>query len=138
MVSFLIIGPSSANEAQFFYSYNRLDYLFISQFVGLTVGAAIWPVMSDYIGRRYIFTSTLVLMGMGGLVGAGMAAFTGLCVVGAVVGFAIAGNQAVDAIVLVESIPPSHQFLISMQGAFWGLGQLVAYAVGWYVCPILV
>ncbi|RAK95582.1 MFS general substrate transporter [Aspergillus ibericus CBS 121593] len=131
LMSFTVIAPSSANEAQFFYSDNKEAYLFISLYVGLTTGATAWPWMSDMLGRKWIFTSTLVLMGMGGLVGAGMPAFTGLCVVGFVVGFAVAGNQAVDAMILLESVPASHQFLVSMQGAFWGLGQLVASAVGW-------
>lgn len=97
----------------------------------LTVGAFAWPMMADKLGRKWILTNTLVLMGMCGLVGAGMPAFTGLCVVGFVIGIALAGNQAVDAILLLESIPASHQYLVAMQGVFWGLGQLVAYAVGW-------
>lgn len=134
-MSFLIIDPSASNEALFFYSSNgdRAAYLFVSLFVGLTVGATAWPFMADTLGRKWIFTSTLVLMGMGGLVGAGMPAFTGLCIVGFVVGFAVAGNQAVDGMVLLETIPASHQFLVAMQGVFWGLGQLVASAVGWSV-----
>ncbi|OJJ31227.1 hypothetical protein ASPWEDRAFT_163100 [Aspergillus wentii DTO 134E9] len=131
LMSFLVIDPSAANEAQFFYTGDNSSYLFVSLMVGLTVGATAWPMMSDVLGRKWIFTSTLVLMGMGGLVGAGMPSFTGLCVVGFVVGLAIAGNQAVDAIILLESLPASHQFLVSMQGASWGLGQLVSAAVGW-------
>ncbi|GFN12471.1 sugar transporter [Aspergillus tubingensis] len=131
LMSFTVIAPSSANEAQFFYTDNKEAYLFISLYVGLTTGATAWPWMSDMLGRKWIFTSTLVLMGMGGLVGAGMPSFTGLCVVGFVVGFAVAGNQVVDAMVLLESVPASHQFLVAMQGAMWGLGQLVAAAVGW-------
>lgn len=52
-----------------------------------------WPAMSDYVGRKQMFTATIVLMGMAGLVGAGMTAFTGLCVVGFVVGFAVGGSK---------------------------------------------
>ncbi|KAJ5719967.1 hypothetical protein N7493_006845 [Penicillium malachiteum] len=131
MMSFVVIAPSSSNEAQFFFSGNNEDYLFISMFVGLTVGGTLWPMMSDVLGRKWMFTSTIVLMGMGGLVGAGMPSFTGLSVVGFVVGFAVAGNKSVDAMILLESLPASHQFLVALQGVFWGLGQLVASAVGW-------
>ena len=35
-------------------------------------------MMSDVLGRKWMFTSTIVLMGMGGLVGAGIPSFTGL------------------------------------------------------------
>ncbi|KAJ5461090.1 uncharacterized protein N7458_002642 [Penicillium daleae] len=131
IMSFIIIAPSAGNEAQFFFAGNNTDYLFVSLFVGLTVGGTVWPLMSDTLGRKQMFTSTVLLMGIGGLVGAGMPSFTGLCVVGAVVGFAVAGNQAVDVMTLLESIPASHQFLVALQGVFWGLGQLVASAVGW-------
>lgn len=130
-MSFSIIAPSAGNEAQFFFTGNKDDYLFISLLVGLTVGGTLWPMMSDTLGRKWMFTSTIVLMGMGGLVGAGMPSFTGLCVVGFVVGFAVAGNQSVDAMILLESLPASHQFMVALQGVFWGLGQLVASAIGW-------
>lgn len=103
----------------------------ISTSAGLVLGALMWPVMADIWGRKQMFTATVVLMGMAGLVGAGMTAFTGLCVVGFVVGFAVGGNQAVDAMYLIESLPASHTWLVAAQGIFWGLGQLVAYAVGW-------
>ncbi|KAL4893258.1 major facilitator superfamily domain-containing protein [Aspergillus ambiguus] len=131
MMSFAVIAPSASNEAMFFYTGDKTPYLFVSLYVGLTIGGTAWPWMSDFLGRKWIFTSTIVLMGMGGLVGAGLPSFTGLCVVGFVVGFAIAGNQVVDAIILLEWVPPSHQFLVAVQSVFWGLGQLVAAAVGW-------
>lgn len=133
IMAFTIIAPSTANENQLFYPNNKFGYLFISLSVGLATGAAVWPILADLIGRKAVFTSTVVLMGMGGLVGAGMTEFTGLCVVGAVVGFAISGNQAISVMILVESIPASHQWLVSMQGIFWGLGQLVASLIGRYV-----
>lgn len=78
ITSLIIIALSSGNEAQFFFTGNNTDYLFVSLFVGLTVGGAVWPLMSDTLGRKQIFTSTIVLMGMGGLVGAGMPSFTKL------------------------------------------------------------
>ncbi|KAL4975207.1 major facilitator superfamily domain-containing protein [Aspergillus desertorum] len=131
IASFTVINPAASDEAMFFLSGDKAAYLPVSLFVGLTVGAAAWPWMSDTLGRKWIFTSTVILMGMGGLVGAGMPSFTGLCVVGCVVGIAIEGNQLISGIILVEMLPASHQFLVAMQGMFWGLGQLVSYAVGW-------
>lgn len=134
-MSFKLIAPPAANEAMFFFSSSgdREPFLFISLCVGLTIGASSWPWMSDRLGRKWMFTSTVVLMGMGGLVGAGMPSFTGLCVVGFVMGFAVAENILINAIILVKWAPPSHQFLVCLQGLVWGLGELVAAAVGWFV-----
>ncbi|RDW86260.1 uncharacterized protein DSM5745_02902 [Aspergillus mulundensis] len=131
IASFTVINPAASDEAMFFFTGDKAAYLPVSLFVGLTVGATAWPWMSDTLGRKWIFTSTVVLMGMGGLVGAGMPSFTGLCVVGCVVGIAIGGNQLISGMILAETLPASHQFLVAMQGLFWGLGQLVSYAVGW-------
>ncbi|KAL4946097.1 hypothetical protein BDV06DRAFT_235346 [Aspergillus oleicola] len=131
ITSFAVIKPAASDEAMFFFSGDKSAYLPLSLFVCLTAGAATWPWVSDTLGRKWIFTSTVVLMGMGGLVGAGMPSFTGLCVVGCVVGIAIGGNQLIDGIILMETLPASHQFLVAMQGLFWGLGQLISYAVGW-------
>ncbi|KAL3474433.1 major facilitator superfamily domain-containing protein [Aspergillus californicus] len=131
VTSFVVINPAVSSEAQFFYSGDKAAYFPVSLFVGLTLGAAVWPCMSDTLGWKWIFTSTVVIMGMGGLVGAGMPSFTGLCVVGCVVGIAIGGNQLVAGAILMEMLPATHQFLLTLQGAFWGLGQLVSYAVGW-------
>ncbi|PSS05248.1 major facilitator superfamily domain-containing protein [Coniella lustricola] len=131
LASFTIILPAASNEAQFYFLYQNPTDFMISTSAGLALGALMWPVMADIWGRKQMFTATVVLMGMAGLVGAGMTAFTGLCVVGFVVGFAVGGNQAVDAVYLVESVPASHTWLVAAQGVFWGLGQLVAYAVGW-------
>jgi MFS family permease len=131
MKSFTIIAPAASNEAQFYYTYNREGYLFVSQFAGLALGSLVWPIMADYSGRSWIFTSTLALAGVGGLVGAGMPAYTGLCILGFIVGAAIGGNQAVDAMLLIESLPVSHHYLLAMQGAFFAIGTLVASLIGW-------
>lgn len=131
MESFLIIAPAAANEAQFFYTYNKEGFLYVSQFVGLAVGALGCPIMADWSGRSWVFTSTIALAGVGGLVGAGMPAFTGLCILGFIVGAAVAGNQAVDAILLLESLPASNQYLVAMQGAAWALGDTASNLIGW-------
>lgn len=131
VTSFTVILPAATNEAQFFYSMQNPTNLMVSAFVGLALGALAWPILSDYVGRKQMFTSTVVLMAMAGLVGAGMSGFVGLCVVGFVVGFAVGGNQSVDAMLLLESLPASHQWLVTMQAVFWGVGELVANAVGY-------
>lgn len=48
-------------------------------------------------------------------------------------GFAVVGNVLIDAVILIEWVPASHQFLVCLQGLFWGLGELVAAALGWFV-----
>ncbi|KAF4308525.1 putative sugar transporter [Botryosphaeria dothidea] len=129
MFSFAFIEPAVRNEAKF--NTTNAAFLTVCQYVGLTVGAAALPMMSDFIGRKTIFNFSLVLMCLAGLVGAGMPTFTGLCVVATFMSIAAGGNQAVDSSIFLESVPASHQYLLTMQGVFSGLGKLVAAGVSW-------
>lgn len=75
-------------------------------------------------------------MSMSDPVVSGMTDFIGLCVIGFILRFAIGGNQSVDAILLIESISTSHQWLVATQGIFWSLGELVSYAIKWVLITI--
>ncbi|KKY16016.1 putative sugar transporter [Diplodia seriata] len=129
MFSFAFIQPAVQNEAKFFTSNAAL--LTVCQYVGLTVGASVLPMVSDFIGRKTVFNFSLALMCITGLIGAGMPTFTGLCVVATFMSIAAGGNQAVDSSIFLEIIPASHQYLLTMQGAYSGLGKLVAALVSW-------
>ncbi|KAK8224750.1 major facilitator superfamily domain-containing protein [Phyllosticta capitalensis] len=126
MSSFSFVQPAIKHEATFYAEHNT--YLAVSQYVGLTLGAFVLPMMTDFIGRKNLFNLTLVIMGFAGLVGAGMPAFSGLCVVSFFMGIAAGGNQSIGAAILVEILPSSHQYLLTMQGVFSALGKLLAAA----------
>lgn len=129
MFSFTFIQPAIEKEAKFYVS--NAAFLTVCQYVGLTVGAAALPMMSDFIGRKLIFNFSLGLMCIAGLVGAGMPTFSGLCVVAVFLSIATGGNQAVDSAIFLEIIPSSHQYLLTMQGMYSGLGKVVAALVAW-------
>ncbi|GME44800.1 putative sugar transporter [Neofusicoccum parvum] len=129
MFSFAFIEPAVKSEAKF--GTSNAAFLTVCQYVGLTVGAAALPMMSDFLGRKLIFNFSLGLMCLAGLVGAGMPTFTGLCIVSVFMSIAAGGNQAVDSSIFLEIIPASHQYLLTMQGMYSGLGKLVAAAVSW-------
>ncbi|KAK7559855.1 hypothetical protein IWX91DRAFT_384215 [Phyllosticta citricarpa] len=70
----------------------------------------------------------LVIMGFAGLVGAGMSAFSGLCVVSFFIGIAAGGNQSIGGAILIEILPSSHQYLLTMRGIFSTLGKFLTTA----------
>ncbi|KAK7532253.1 major facilitator superfamily domain-containing protein [Phyllosticta citribraziliensis] len=138
MTSFEFIQPAIKHEATFYAEHNT--YLAVSQYVGLTIGSLVLPMMTDFIGRKNLFNLTLVIMGFAGLVGAGMPAFSGLCVVSFFMGIAAGGNQSIGAAILVEILPSSHQYLLTMQGIFSALGKLLSAAfalplMSQFACP---
>ena len=129
MFSFTIIGPAVRSEAMF--NTSNYLYLTVSQYVGLIIGSAALPMMTDFVGRRWIFNLTMATMAVAGLIGAGMPAFSGLCVIAVFMSIAAGANQAVDSAIFIESVPASHQYLLTMQGMYSGLGKLCAAAFAW-------
>ena len=117
------------------FNVHKIAYLSLFKYIGLTLGATFWPLMSDLFGRSFAFNTTLIMSGASGLVAAGMPDFASLNFFIFLIGFATGGNQPVDSMLFVELIPASHQHLLLHESAFWGVGNLVASGIGW---PLIV
>lgn len=88
---------------------------------------------ADFIGRKPAFNITLALSSLAGLVGAGSPNFVAITTLCAIIGLATGGNQPVDSAIFLEFIPATHQYLLTMQSAFWSVGQAVAVLIAWCV-----
>ncbi len=92
---------------------------------------------ADFIGRKPAFNITLAMSSIAGLIGAGAPNFTAIATLCAFIGLATGGNQPVDSAIFLEFIPATHQYLLTMQSAFWSVGQAVAVLIAWSVCTII-
>lgn len=95
---------------------------------------------ADFIGRRLAFNITLLISSVAGLVGAGAPNFVGIAAFCAFIGIGTGGNQPVDSAIFLEFIPGTHQYLLTMQSAFWSFGQAIAALIAWplianFSCP---
>lgn len=123
------------------FNVDKIAFLSLFKYIGLTLGATFWPLMSDLFGRTFAFNTTLIMSGASGLVAAGMPTYASLNFFMFLIGFATGGNQPVDSMLFVELIPASHQHLLLHESAFWGVGNLVASGIGWplivnYTCEV--
>ncbi|KAL2863189.1 MFS transporter [Aspergillus lucknowensis] len=122
------------------FSVDRIALLSVAKYAGLVVGSSMWPMTADFIGRRLAFNATLLISAVAGLVGAGSPNFVAISVFCAFIGMGTGGNQPVDSAIFLEYIPATHQYLLTMQSAFWSVGQAVAALIAWplianYSCP---
>ncbi|KAH7371868.1 major facilitator superfamily domain-containing protein [Cadophora sp. MPI-SDFR-AT-0126] len=136
MQAITLISPLVKRE----FVVKRIAFLTVGKYAGLVLGSTLWPVSADFIGRKPAFNITLILSSVSGIVGAGMPNFVAISTMCAFIGLATGGNQPVDSAIFLEFIPASHQYLLTMQSAFWSIGQSVAVLVGWplvvnYSCP---
>ncbi|KAM5351154.1 hypothetical protein ACJ41O_003877 [Fusarium nematophilum] len=136
MQAITIISAPVRNE----FAVQRIAFLTVAKYAGLVVGSSVWPMTADFIGRRLAFNITLLLSSVAGLVGAGSPNFVAIAVFCAFIGVGTGGNQPVDSAIFLEFIPATHQYLLTMQSAFWSVGQAVAALIAWplianYSCP---
>ncbi|KAI4092686.1 MAG: hypothetical protein LQ344_003354 [Seirophora lacunosa] len=85
-------GPSETN----------VRYTTCALFIGLCLGASVWGVASDVIGRRLAFNATLFLAGVFGLAVGGGNSWVGTCALFACVGVGVGGNA--EAVATVHGI----------------------------------
>ncbi|KAH8835122.1 MFS general substrate transporter [Flagelloscypha sp. PMI_526] len=109
----------------------RVEYATLSLYVGLILGASVWGVLCDLIGRRLSFNITLFIAGVFGISAGAASDFTTIAALIACMGFGIGGNLPVDGAVFLEQIPQSHQWCLTLLSAWWALGQLFASLIAW-------
>lgn len=102
-----------------------------SLFLGLCLGASLWGLAADIIGRRIVFNTTLFLCGVFGVALGGAPTWIGLCGLSASLGLGVGGNLPVDGVLFLEYIPAASASLLALLSAWWPFGQLVGSLVGW-------
>ncbi|KAL9940389.1 hypothetical protein V8E36_001094 [Tilletia maclaganii] len=102
-----------------------------SLYIGLIIGAALWGIMADIVGRRLSFNVTLFLAGVFGIAAGGAPNFIGLCGLLAALGVGLGGNLPVDGMLFLEFIPGKNQNLLTLLSVYWAIGQLIASLIAW-------
>ncbi|KAH8147320.1 uncharacterized protein LAJ45_08476 [Morchella importuna] len=109
----------------------RVSYLVVAFYVGLTIGATIWGVNCDIIGRRPAFNITLFISGIFCCAAAASPNFGTCCALWALAGIGAGGGVPVDLLIFLEFVPPGQQWLLTLLSAMWCVGQIIAAVVGW-------
>ncbi|KAK1225640.1 hypothetical protein PQX77_011397 [Marasmius sp. AFHP31] len=122
-----IILPQVKNEL----NPSRVEYATLALYVGLILGASVWGILADLIGRRLSFNITLFIAGVFGVAAGAAHDFTTLCALIACCGFGIGGNLPVDGAIFLEHVPRSHQWMLTLLSAWWAIGQLFASLIAW-------
>ncbi|KAJ7623409.1 MFS general substrate transporter [Roridomyces roridus] len=125
LINGLILAPVIAE-----FHFNG-PFLSLAANIGLLVGAIVWGFGSDVWGRRWSFNLTLLIAGVFGLSAGGSPNFLTLASLLAVVGVGVGGNMPVDSAVFLDSVPASHQYLLTVMSVWWSLGQLLISLVAW-------
>lgn len=104
--------------------------------VGMAVGALVFGVLADKVGRKQIFMWTLVLFS----VASGLSAFTTTLVafmaLRFLVGMGLGGELPVASTLVAESVEAKERGrVVVLLESFWAAGWLVAALISYFVIP---
>lgn len=105
--------------------------------IGMAVGALVFGVLADKVGRKQIFMWTLVLFS----VASGLSAFTttlvAFMVLRFLVGMGLGGELPVASTLVSESVEAKERGrVVVLLESFWAAGWLVAALISYFVIPV--
>ncbi|KAF9260998.1 MFS general substrate transporter [Marasmius fiardii PR-910] len=133
-VASLILGPVLTE-----FAFNA-PFLPLALIAGKIAGALFWSFGCDIWGRRWTFNTTLLVAGAFAVAAGGSQNFVTLASLFAAVCFGSGGTLAIDGVVLLDLLPASHQYLLTLLSVWWAISQLVGTLVSWpllanFSCP---
>ncbi|KAK6524366.1 hypothetical protein TWF281_011274 [Arthrobotrys megalospora] len=116
-------------------------FLCLGQQMGLLVGAFIFGLGSDAIGRTLSFNMTLLLAGIFGFAVAGGPNYIGVAFLMAVVGLGAGGNMPINSALFLEFCPQKHQWVLAVLSVWWSLSSAFLALLAWpfllhFSCPL--
>lgn len=116
----------------------QMGFLGTAIFLGMLAGALVWGRLSDLIGRKIGFMSTVAIDSVFGLLSAFSPSFMWLVILRALTGFGVGGTLPVDYSIFAEYLPSRQRgrYLVLLE-AFWALGAILAAGLAWLIVPTL-
>jgi MFS transporter, putative metabolite:H+ symporter len=107
-------------------------------FLGMLAGALIWGRMSDLLGRKIGFISTIAIDSLFGLLSAFAPSFIWLVILRTLTGFGVGGTLPVDYSIFAEYLPKENRgrYLVLLE-SFWALGVIAAAGLAWLIVPLV-
>lgn len=116
-------------STEFGLSETNVRYTTMILFVGMGIGSVGWGLLSDILGRRITFNSTLFITGFFGTLVSLGPTWASTATLFALMGVGVGGNLPVDGALFLEFLPAANNKLLTLLSAWWPLGQL-ASAIG--------
>lgn len=134
LISFAL--PSIAKEWDL--SPAQRGFLSTAIFLGMLGGAWFWGWISDHIGRKTGFVSTVAIDSIFGFFSALAPSFPWLVALRAATGFGVGSTLPVDYSTFAEYLPAHKRgrYLVLLE-AFWALGTIAAAGLAWLIVPHL-
>ncbi|MFY4776080.1 MFS transporter [Metabacillus sp. RGM 3146] len=104
--------------------------------IGMAVGALVFGLLSDRIGRKKVFLITLLLFSIGSGLSALSASLSIFLVLRFFIGMGLGGELPVASTLVSESAPLNERGrIVVLLESFWAFGWLLAAIISYFVIP---
>ena len=134
LVSFVV--AAIAADPHFNLNATEKSWVLSVGFVGMAIGAALGGYFADRVGRKTVFTATLIIFG---LANAGMACswtLVALLIARFIIGLGLGAELPVASTLVSEFSPTRYRGRMTvLLESFWAVGWIIAAAIGAFVIP---
>ncbi len=104
--------------------------------IGMAVGALVFGVMADRIGRKNVFIITLLLFSIGSGLSALVTSLALFLILRFFIGMGLGGELPVASTLVSESVPAKERGkVVVLLESFWAGGWLIAALISYFVIP---
>ncbi|MCI1219208.1 MAG: MFS transporter [Bifidobacterium sp.] len=134
LVSFAI--AAIAADPHFALSNAERSWVLSIGFVGMAIGAALGGFIADRVGRKTVFTATLIIFGLASGAMAFAWSLVALLAARFVIGLGLGSELPVASTLVSEFAPTKHRGRMTvLLESFWAVGWIIAAAIGFFVIP---
>eukprot|EP01113_Clastostelium_recurvatum_P000991 TRINITY_DN10421_c0_g1_i1.p1 TRINITY_DN10421_c0_g1~~TRINITY_DN10421_c0_g1_i1.p1 ORF type:complete len:495 (-),score=121.77 TRINITY_DN10421_c0_g1_i1:12-1496(-) len=109
-----------------------------ASFAGMLVGAGVWSIVADTLGRKPSFLFTVLTASIFGVASALAPSYWVFLVLRFLVGFGLGGNFPITYSMLIEFLAVQNRGLLGViLSAFWPIGVMMSSALAYFVMPKL-
>ncbi|ARU03287.1 MFS transporter [Comamonas serinivorans] len=117
-------------------SKGQLGWLASLNSIGMAVGAVVFGMWADRIGRKHVFIITLLLFSIASGLSALATSFAMLMVLRFFIGMGLGGELPVASTYVSERVPTHERGrVVVLLESFWALGWILAALIGYFVIP---
>jgi MFS transporter, putative metabolite:H+ symporter len=104
--------------------------------IGMAVGALLFGVLADRIGRKHVFIITLLLFSVGSGISAFATTLSFFLILRFLIGMGLGGELPVASTLVSESVPAEKRGrIVVLLESFWAAGWLLAAIISYFVIP---
>lgn len=115
---------------------NQMGWIGSVNSIGMAVGAFVFGIYADRVGRKKIFIITLLLFSIASGISAFTTTLAAFMILRFFVGMGLGGELPVASTLVAESVPARERGrVIVLLESFWAAGWLVAAIISYFIIP---